>query len=273
MIPAQLQGLIAVSRGCLIDIVALSQMVGLETKVGTTIAHLIAEPNGFGNPFIGLQVQKSKKKVSAGHLAWISKILGMDPAVWLGLTCIARQKVTDYRATEAVGSAIKWFTDKLPTDLEEDLLVSHVDTMLQIFSSRNIAVVRVAGTLLFEKKMGLKNLKHALTEKGESKNQQETALLRQSSGILRTPSKQKLFTLSKNATAIIQSPVNFVEIVLFARGLIENPLNWITRAQASEFGSALVIADMNKLEMRISNVFEVDEENDENDVHLSEDWR
>jgi len=33
MIPAQLQGLIAVARGCLIDIVALSQMVGLETKV------------------------------------------------------------------------------------------------------------------------------------------------------------------------------------------------------------------------------------------------
>ena len=240
------------------------------TKVGTTIAHLIAEPNGFGNPFIGLQIKKSKKKsASAGHLAWISKCVGMgDPAVWLGLTCIARQKVSDYRAPAAVKACIKWFCDKLPTDLEEELLVSHVNAILQIFSSRNNAVVRVAGALLFEKKMGLKSL----NDNGESKNQ-EKPLLRAPSGILRTPSKQKIFTLSKNVTAIIQSPVNYVEIVLFARGLIKNPFNWINRAQASDFGSALALTltDMNKLTAKIANVFEVDE-NDEEE-HISDGWR
>jgi hypothetical protein len=51
IMPEQLQGLIAVARGCLIDVKALSNIVGLEVRAGITIAHLIAEPNGFGNPF------------------------------------------------------------------------------------------------------------------------------------------------------------------------------------------------------------------------------
>ena len=296
MIPGQLQGLIAIARGCLINVESLSQSVGLEARAGITIAHLIAEPNGFGNPFIGLQIKKGKKKAaSAGHLTWISKCIGLDPAVYLGLTCISRNKVGDYRAALAVKACIKWFTNKLPTDLEESILVSHVETMIRFFSSTNSNSVRKACNLLFKDKMAL----NLMVSKGSSKigldppeNNQTTINDgkqtqtfqrspsnkttindgKQTQTFQRSPSKQKMFVLGKSIATTIQSKIDYVEIVLFARGLIGDPLTWLQKAQANEFGPALKIKEINKLTAKIADIFDVDAHSI-NDPKLLDGWQ
>jgi hypothetical protein len=176
---------------------------------------------------VGLQIKKGKKKAaSAGHLTWISKCIGLDPAVYLGLTSISRNKVGDYRAVLAVEACIKWFTDKLPTDLEEDLLISHVDAMIQIFSSTNQSSVRKACTLLFKDKMGLDlkvSQESQVTSLDDPQNNStkidgDEDIARRAT-IKRSPSKQQMFVLGKSAATKIQSNIDYAEITLFARGL------------------------------------------------------
>ena len=119
--PAQLQGLMAIARGCLIEVDQLANILGIKPSAGTSIAHLLAEPNCFGNPFIGLRVKNSKKKSNAaGHVQWIARCFGLEPSVYMGMTCLARRTVSDPRATEAVSRCIKWFADKIPNDMEND---------------------------------------------------------------------------------------------------------------------------------------------------------
>ena len=69
------------------------------------------------------------------------------------MTCIARGNVSDHRATKAVNACIKWFTDKLPTDLHEDELNDIVGNFIDIFSSKNAETVKKACNLMLRRKM------------------------------------------------------------------------------------------------------------------------
>ena len=280
MNPAELQGLSAVARGCLIDVRILAKICGLETKTGLAVAHLLAEPNGFGNPFIGLRVKKGKKgAASAGHLDWIANCFGIDSAIYLGLTSIARSKTDEDRASIAVLASVKWFIIKLSPQLDpgldqEDRFLSHIETLIKIFSSRNKLVVKSACNHLFRNIMKINSKEvdsnpNAPTQNATSQNTPDETT---ETGMKRSPSRQKMFTLGRNVTSVIQDPINFVEIVLFARGLVSDPFAWLQNAQNNNFGKALHIKKISEVTKKIAKEFEVDEHSIGNSK-LAEDWR
>ena len=278
LIPEQLQGLLAISRGCLIDVERLAKAVGVKLGVGVSVAHLIAEPDGFGNVFIGLAVKKGKKNAaSAAHLTWISKCIGIQPAVYLGMTCIARGNVSDHRATKAVNACIKWFTDKLPTDLHEDELNDIVGNFIDIFSSKNAETVKKACDLMLRRKMNSmvtvkeakqrdinqehdeKMLDDAEDSKAGSHAKVHPARFKRPGfkSLKNRVYKNKL-SLNSSVIGIIEDPINYCECILFARGLVD-PFSWLKRAQEKEFGEALKLkgSDIRKLTAKIAILFQV----------------
>ena len=126
----------------------------------------------------------------------------------MGMTFIARQRVSDIRSKEAVSTCIKWFADKIPNENDEQWFQFLETLCISYSSTDDVQVKESAGVLL-------DMLKPAPYDKIKWKLSQDIGV--------------------------------FQEIILFARGLVD-PNKWLEKAQKGYFGPVLKLSetDFNK---------------------------
>ena len=143
VIPKHLLGLLTVARGSVINIAKLANSFGIRENVAISFAHILAEPDCFGNVRIGLPMETVKDdKVIVSSIRWIAQVLKLNPYVYIGMTHIARGLVSDVRSFKPVAKCIKWFSGKLSAQNDSILWHNLIEVLVMVYASKDEKQIR-----------------------------------------------------------------------------------------------------------------------------------